>query len=113
MLEKATQMVEGDITSWKQFLELVEGYRQLELIDKYDKDGGGALTFKELMPLLKDLGKAPQTPSQQKMLIELVKEIDDDGSGEIGFYEFLQLMRKFSEESEAEKLKLEKEAISR
>jgi Ca2+-binding EF-hand superfamily protein len=133
MVEKAQNMVEGDITSWNQFLNLVEMYRELELeefrnragfsevevgefreiFEKYDKDGGGALTFKELMPALKDLGKAPQTPSQQKMLIDLVNEIDEDGSGEIAFSEFLQLMRKFSEESEAEKLRREKEAIQR
>merc|ERR1712118_30777 len=133
MLEKAKEMVSGDITSWNEFLAMVEGYQELELVefrkragfsdheveefreifDSYDKDGGGALTFKELMPLLKDLGKAPQTPSQQQMLIDLVKAIDEDGSGEIGFIEFLQLMRKFTEESEAEKLKREKDAVQR
>jgi len=84
-----------------------------ETFNTYDKDGGGDLSLKELMPLLTELGKEPKTVIQREKLKVILEEVDEDGSGEIGFPEFLQLMRKFLDESDKEQLLKEKEAVVR
>merc|ERR1719389_4231 len=118
---------------WDAFLNFIKEYRALELqefnsragfsegevefyhetFNTYDKDGGGDLSLKELMPLLTELGKEPKTVIQREKLKVILAEVDEDGSGEIGFPEFLQLMRKFLDESDAEQLRKEKEIIAR
>jgi Ca2+-binding EF-hand superfamily protein len=115
------------------FVVFVQRYRDLELAEfqnragftegevefyyhtfnRYDRDGGGNLSLKELMPLLQELGKEPKTVIQRDKLTTLLAEVDEDGSGEIDFKEFLQLMRKFLDESDAEQLRKEKDVVSR
>merc|ERR1719473_912098 len=70
----------------------------------YDRSGDGEMSAAEIMPLLKDLGRAPQTPGQRDRLTQMLDEIDEDKTGEISFDEFLQLMRKFCDEQDVEKL---------
>ena len=80
--------------------EQVEDYEAS--FKKYDHDGGGSLSLKEINPLLEELGKAPKNKRERERLLQMMKEIDDDDTGEIEFPEFLQLMRKFSEEKEGD-----------
>jgi len=84
-----------------------------EAFDEADKSGDGILSLKELMPVLVDLGKEPRTIVQRDTLSRIIEEVDEDGNGEIEFHEFLQMMRKFVDESDADQLKKEKEAIER
>jgi len=133
MLEKAVSITFGKPLDWDSFLNFIKEYRALELqefnaragfsegevefyretFNTYDKDGGGDLSLKELMPLLTELGKEPKTVIQREKLTKILEEVDEDGSGEIGFPEFLQLMRKFLDESDAEQLRKEKEIVAR
>jgi Ca2+-binding EF-hand superfamily protein len=133
MLEKALALTLGMPMGWDTFLNFIKEYRALELeefnaragfsegevefyhetFNTYDKDGGGDLSLKELMPLLTELGKEPKTVIQREKLKVILAEVDEDGSGEIGFPEFLQLMRKFLDESDKEQLLKEKEAVVR
>jgi Ca2+-binding EF-hand superfamily protein len=82
--------------------EQVEEYRTS--FQAYDRSGDGEMSVNEIMPLLKDLGRAPQTPKQRDRLAQMLDEIDEDKTGEISFDEFLQLMRKFCDEQDVEKL---------
>merc|ERR1719235_2237467 len=86
------------------------GFSELEVdefrasFQAYDRSGDGEMSVAEIMPLLKDLGKAPQTPGQRDRLTQMLDEIDEDKTGEISFDEFLKLMRKFNDEQDVEKL---------
>jgi len=122
-----------DKIQFEEFVYFVQRYRDMELVEfqnragfsegevefyfntfsSYDRDGGGNLSLKELMPLLTELGKEPKTVIQRDKLTTLLAEVDEDGSGEIDFKEFLQLMRKFLDESDAEMLRKEKDVVSR
>lgn len=86
--------------------EEVEIYR--ETFDSYDRDGGGQLSIKELMPVLASLGREPKSVIQREKLTKLISDVDSDGSGEIDFREFLQLMRRFIEEAQQEQLRKER-----
>jgi Ca2+-binding EF-hand superfamily protein len=133
MLEKAEKLVDKDELNFEGFVAFIRGYRALELeeynrragfsesevekyrdtFNKYDKSGDGDLTIKELIPLLTALGREPRTVIQREKLTTILSEIDEDGSGEINFLEFLQLMRRFTNESDAEQLRKEKDIIKR
>merc|ERR1712216_203182 len=89
----------------------VDNYR--EEFETYDKDSSGDINLKELMPLLKAVGKEPRSVLQRAKLQEILGEIDTDGSGEISFPESLQLMRRFLDEADAEQMRKEKDVVNR
>merc|ERR1719324_1627991 len=101
---KAEELQPAD-ANFEKFLNFVQSYRSLERIafveragfneeqveeyetcfNKYDHDGGGSLSLKEINPLLEELGKAPKNKKERERLLEMIKEIDDDDTGEIEF----------------------------
>merc|ERR1719378_608756 len=128
--------------AFERFFQYVETYRELEKYEfqefagfspqevsefedefqKYDRDGGGSLSIKELLPLLQGLGKESKSVSQQQELKRAMEDNaptkerdpdkeDDEESGEeeaeINFKGFLQLMRRFLDDSDAEALRKE------
>merc|ERR1719198_38488 len=107
---------------WESFQLFIAKYRDLEVeevenyreeFNTYDKDKSGDISLKELMPLLKAVGKEPRSVLQRAKLQEILGEIDQDGSGEISFPEFLQLMRRFLDEADAEQMRKEKDVVNR
>merc|ERR1719265_1517896 len=136
MLEMATEMKPFcwlPYATYPEFQTWVTDYRELERseflkragfseaeVDEYrlsfqayDRSGDGEMSVTEIMPLLKELGRAPTTPAARDRLTEMLDEIDDDKTGEISFSEFLQLMRKFNDEQDAQKFAKEKACSER
>ena len=60
----------------------------LQFFKKYDTDGSGQISAKELEGLLKDIGME----LDPKTLEDFLKEIDEDGNAEVGFEEFKKLV---------------------
>merc|ERR1719201_2761376 len=98
---------------------------------KYDKSGDGTLDIKELLPLLTAVGRAPKNLIEQQELTRALQdyvqkpdepegggggeddEEEEEQQGEIDFMGFLQLMRRFLDDSDAQMLRKEEEAIAR
>jgi calmodulin len=68
--------------------EEIEEYRAA--FNMFDKDGSGAISSKEFMKVLKNLGQSVTKEEASNIM----KDIDADGSGEIDFDEFITYMRK-------------------
>jgi len=95
-----------------------------------DKSGDGTLDIKELLPLLTAVGRAPKNLIEQQELTRALQdyvqkpdpeeggngeddEEEEEQQGEIDFLGFLQLMRRFLDDSDAQMLRKEEEAIAR
>jgi len=134
LIEKAMLVLEDvEAVSWEPFLAFFKTYRTYEIeehnrragfsvsevedyekiFNKYDKDGGGSLSYKEMMPLLREIGYAPKNLKEQEQLKKIISEIDEDESDEIDFREFLHLMRRFLDDTLAARVVKEKEMVSR
>ena len=73
-----------------------------EVMKKFDKDGDGTITTKELGTVMRSLGQNPTEAELQDM----INEVDADGNGTIDFPEFLNLMaRKMKDTDSEEELK--------
>merc|ERR1719191_2527299 len=59
-----------------------------EAFARFDKDGDGTITTKELGTLMRSLGQNPMEHELETM----INEVDADGDGTIDFPEFLSLM---------------------
>ncbi|XP_077993926.1 neo-calmodulin-like [Glandiceps talaboti] len=74
---KAVQLSESQLTALKQ------------AFDRFDEDGNGKVTTKELGNVLRSLG---QNPSEET-LKQMISKCDTDGSGTVEFNEFCGLMK--------------------
>ena len=94
------------------------GYSQREVADfrekfaTIDRDGSGTIEMKELMVLLKEVGKEPRTLEEQKRLSNVLEEIRVPYEEKlvINFHGFLRMMRFFSD-GDTERI-IEKEATA-
>jgi len=70
-----------------------------EAFSRFDKDGDGTITTKELGTVMRSLGQNPTEAELQDM----INEVDADGNGTIEFPAFLSLMaRKMDTDPEEE-----------
>eukprot|EP00746_Dinoflagellata_sp_MGD_P147519 gnl/MRDRNA2_/MRDRNA2_79854_c0_seq1.p1 gnl/MRDRNA2_/MRDRNA2_79854_c0~~gnl/MRDRNA2_/MRDRNA2_79854_c0_seq1.p1 ORF type:complete len:1066 (-),score=188.42 gnl/MRDRNA2_/MRDRNA2_79854_c0_seq1:26-3223(-) len=71
--------------------EIIHGY-----FDLHDLDGSNSLSLEELMKVVQDLGKTPESGSQnsQAMYLLLLKH-DEDGSNELDFGEFIKFLASY------------------
>merc|ERR1719356_2096567 len=93
--------------NFEEFLELtgqirahsLEGKREAEhsVFTRYDRDGSGSLSVKEVSVLLCDVGCAPKTRKEQEELSAIIRMVDADGSGQIDFNEFQVLSQRIEE----------------
>ena len=60
----------------------------------FSKDGSGSISTKELLGVMRSMGKNPT----EDEILELVMEVDLNGDGTIDFHEFLEMMKKGSED---------------
>ena len=67
-------------------------------IKRFDKDGDGTITTKELGTVMRSLGQNPTEAELQDM----INEVDQDGSGSIDFPEFLTLMSRKMHDTDTE-----------
>jgi len=95
-----------------------EGFTDIELVDlretfqKFDKDGDGDITKKELARLIEVLFPArAHAPEWRPYLMKLLSEIDADGSGSLDFSEFVCLMRKIQDHQDEEQLLVESNTV--
>merc|ERR1712180_46158 len=85
-----------DLLSELQYAEFKEAFNE------FDKDNSGTISTKELLQVMRSIGKNPT----EDEVLELVMESDLNGDGTIDFSEFLEMMkRKSSETDQMESLK--------
>lgn len=58
----------------------------------FDKNGDGTITTKDLITVMRSLGKNPT----EDEIDDMIREVDTDGNGVIDFIEFLEMMAKMS-----------------
>ncbi|XP_066911401.1 calmodulin-like isoform X6 [Clytia hemisphaerica] len=58
----------------------------------FDKNGDGTITTKDLITVMRSLGKNPT----EDEIDDMINEVDTDGNGVIDFIEFLEMMAKMS-----------------
>lgn len=81
--------------------ELAELMAQFE---RYDYDGSGDISRKELVHLIEDLfPKYAHSAERRPQLARLIKEADADGSRSLDFKEFVTLMRRIRDQEDEEK----------
>jgi len=64
---------------------------------KYDKNGSGTLSVREIAPLLEQLKLTPRNRVEQEELADLINRADEDGSGQIEFSEFQDFCQSIEE----------------
>jgi len=69
-----------------------------EAFDEFDKDGSGTISTKELLGVMRSMGKNPT----EDELLALVMEVDVNGDGTIDFQEFLAMMKQKANEADQE-----------
>ncbi|CAK0905556.1 unnamed protein product [Prorocentrum cordatum] len=67
------------------------------LFSKYDRDGDGTLSVREIAPLLEQLRLTPRNRVEQEELAALINGADENGSGQIEFSEFQDFCQKVEE----------------
>ena len=60
-----------------------------QAFDEFDKDGSGAISYKELLYVIRAMW---QNPTEEE-LNYMIMEVDLDGNGAIEFPEFLEMMK--------------------
>lgn len=79
---------------------------------RYDRDGSGDVSKKEMVRLLEDLyPQAQSTPAERERLRGVLKNLDQDGDGTLDFGEFLMMMRDIQDQKYEEALEKERLAI--
>ena len=61
-----------------------------QAFDEFDKDRSGTISTKELLPVMRSMGKNPT----EDEVLGLVIEYDVNGNGKLDFDEFMEMMRK-------------------
>jgi len=107
---------EFDFLEFLVLIRMVRAYRQGKkqgeqwvMFQKYDKDGSGVLSIKEISALLTDLGNVPTTPMEQTELGALIELCDKDGSAQIDFWEFQVLCQRIDEKLKSMRYELDVE----
>lgn len=68
-----------------------------EAFDEFDKDKSGSISTKELLQVMRAIGKNPT----EDEILELVMETDLNGNGTLDFEEFVEMMKKKTSEDDA------------
>jgi Ca2+-binding EF-hand superfamily protein len=68
-----------------------------EAFDEFDKDKSGSISTKELLQVMRAIGKNPT----EDEILELVMETDLNGNGTLDFEEFVEMMKKKTTEEDA------------
>jgi len=80
--------------------------------NRYDADGSGDISNKELIFLIEEL--FPQMANSATMrprLLEIMVEVDGNGNGSLDFNDFIRLMAQFRELQDAERIAKEATAV--
>ena len=59
-----------------------------QAFDEFDKDRSGTISTKELLPVMRSMGKNPT----EDEVLGLVIEYDVNGNGKLDFDEFMEMM---------------------
>merc|ERR1712216_970459 len=79
---------------------------------KYDNDGSGDISSKELIKLLLKLfPEASTSPKEKERLQRLLAKVDEGGDGSLDFSDFLMLMREYWDEMDEIKLRKERGSV--
>jgi len=89
----------------------IEQFR--ESFQRYDRDGSGDISKREMVPLIEDsFPTMAHDPAMRPRLIQLVADADADGSGSLEFQDFLRLMALINDIQAKEQLEKEQIAIA-
>lgn len=94
-------------TDFREFLRIIGNIREKSklskvgghkiLFSKYDKDGDGTLSVREIAPMLEQLRLTPRNRVEQEELAVLISSTDENGSGQIEFSEFQDFCQRVEE----------------
>eukprot|EP00929_Paragymnodinium_shiwhaense_P021254 TRINITY_DN13914_c0_g1_i1.p1 TRINITY_DN13914_c0_g1~~TRINITY_DN13914_c0_g1_i1.p1 ORF type:complete len:1070 (-),score=317.92 TRINITY_DN13914_c0_g1_i1:107-3316(-) len=79
---------------------------------RYDNDGSGDISSKELVKLIEECFPALAADVDMRpKLIHLLQEVDQDGNGSLDFQDFLRLIMQFLELAQRDQIEREQKAI--
>jgi Ca2+-binding EF-hand superfamily protein len=139
MITEAVASVDEDNSgqlNWNEFVDLMEKYRKLDVIQKrkkcgfdeaklalyreqfktYDKDGSNDIDSHELFALLADLNLEPRTELEQVQLLtnlDYCKGLAEEQDGRTTFWVFLRLLRLLEDDDDRSSLGVEKSAAEK